>query len=104
MSEKSWVRVCGAAEAPTEGQLLRVEAIGREVCLARVNGALHAVDNNCPHRMGPMHEGWVENGELVCPWHGWTFSPETGRCSNASGALRVYPVRVEGDAVEIEPV
>ncbi|HEY0307595.1 MAG TPA: Rieske 2Fe-2S domain-containing protein [Acidobacteriaceae bacterium] len=98
-SGEHWVRVCEADDAPAEGQLMRVEIGNRQVCVANVEGALRAMDNLCPHRMGPLDEGWIENGEVVCPWHGWCFNPVTGVCSNATGAVSVYPVKVERGAV-----
>ena len=97
MSE--WVRLCGAAEAPVEGKLVQADAAGKEICLANVEGMLRAVDNLCPHRQGPLAEGWIENGEVVCPWHGWSFDPATGKCTNATGCVAAYPVKVQDGAV-----
>src|ERR1700744_5490597 len=83
MSEAGeWVRVCAAVDAPADGGLARIEAAGQDLCLANVEGTLRAVDNRCPHRDGPLHEGWIENGEILCPWHGWSFDPVTGKCTN----------------------
>ncbi len=92
MSE--WVRLCGEVEAPAAGALVRVDAAGKEICLANVEGTLRAVDNLCPHRQGPLAEGWIENGEVVCPWHSWSFDPVTGKCSNATGCVTAYAVKV----------
>ena len=97
-----WVRLCAAAEAPAEGSLARMESAGRELCLANVEGTLRVVDNICPHRLGPLNEGWIENGEVVCPWHGWSFDPVTGRCTNATGCVRAYPVQVQDGDVLIQ--
>jgi nitrite reductase (NADH) small subunit len=99
--EKQWVRLCAASDAPADGGLVQVEAAGREICLANVAGVLRAVDNVCPHRQGPLAEGWIENGEVVCPWHGWSFNPETGTCSNATGAVEAFAVKVQGEDVLI---
>jgi nitrite reductase (NADH) small subunit len=100
MSEvREWVRLCTVADAPSDGGLLQAEAAGRTVCLANVDGTLRAVDNTCPHRQGLLAEGWIENGEVVCPWHGWSFDPETGKCTNASGAVEAYPVKLQGKDV-----
>ena len=39
----------------------------------------------CPHRLGPLESAAIENGAVVCPWHGYRFSlssgaEEQGRC------------------------
>ncbi|MFI5040685.1 MAG: Rieske 2Fe-2S domain-containing protein [Acidimicrobiales bacterium] len=33
---------------------------------------LAAVDV-CPHRAARLSQGWVEEGQLVCPYHGWRY-------------------------------
>jgi nitrite reductase (NADH) small subunit len=66
-----WVRFCSVAEAPAEGAVMEAEADGVAVCLARIGGELSALDNWCPHRRGPLGQGWVEGAAVVCPWHSW---------------------------------
>lgn len=31
--------------------------------------------DRCPHRDSALSIGWVEDGHLVCPYHGWGFAP-----------------------------
>lgn len=98
-----WVRLCGVAEAPTEGNVTGAEVNGVEICLARIEGALAAVDNVCPHRQGPLSEGWIEGNAVVCPWHSWAFDLQTGAAEPPERAqVDVFPVRVEGDDVLVE--
>ena len=40
---------------------------------------------HCPHQMGPLIESPVVEGEVRCPWHGFTFNVHTGECT--SGAV-----------------
>ena len=103
MSEgKEWVRACALAEVPSADKVIRVQAAGRDLCLANVAGTLHVLDDVCPHRQGPLHEGWIEEGQVVCPWHGWAFDPGTGVCTNAQGRVEVFTVKVEGPDVLIQ--
>ena len=32
----------------------------------------------CPHMEGPLTEGTVAEGRIVCPWHLWSFSMDDG--------------------------
>ncbi|WP_275259491.1 aromatic ring-hydroxylating oxygenase subunit alpha [Paenibacillus pinistramenti] len=34
----------------------------------------------CFHRGAPLSKGWVENGEIVCPYHGFRYNCE-GKCT-----------------------
>lgn len=94
--------MCRTADAPTEGKVMEAEANGVGICLARVGGELAAVDNGCPHRQGPLGEGWIEDGAVVCPWHSWAFDVKTGVCAEQKAKVAVYPVRVEGEDVLVE--
>ncbi|HEY5635481.1 MAG TPA: aromatic ring-hydroxylating dioxygenase subunit alpha [Burkholderiales bacterium] len=42
-------------------------------------GALRALRDRCVHRGTALSLGRIENGELVCPYHGWRFE-SGGRC------------------------
>ena len=48
------------------------------VALFNVDGRFHAVSNRCPHRGGPLGQGFVDGAEVSCPWHNWTFDVTTG--------------------------
>jgi len=101
-----WVKLCSASEAPAEGNVIEAEAEGVSVCLARLNGDLAAVDNICPHRGGPLGQGWIEGNAVVCPWHSWAFSLATGITEPPERArVDVFAVRTEGDdvLVDLEP-
>ncbi|HZY62588.1 MAG TPA: Rieske (2Fe-2S) protein [Edaphobacter sp.] len=98
-----WVRLCGLQEAPAEGKVVEAEAEGREICLANVNGKLAALDNICPHRQGPLGQGWIEGNSVVCPWHSWTFDCKTGESGYPPNhRVDVVPLRIEGDDVLVD--
>jgi nitrite reductase (NADH) small subunit len=98
-----WVRLCGLAEAPPNGELAEAEAEGVGICLANLDGELAAVDNRCPHRGGPLGQGWLEGDSVVCPWHSWTFDLRTGVAEfPVRHRQTVFPLRVEGDEVLVD--
>jgi phenylpropionate dioxygenase-like ring-hydroxylating dioxygenase large terminal subunit len=41
--------------------------------------AARASWDQCPHRAARLSQGWVADGCLTCPYHGWRFD-RTGRC------------------------
>ncbi len=98
-----WVRLCGLAEVPPVGQVAEAAVEGVAICLANVNGELSALDNVCPHRQGPLGEGWLEGNAVVCPWHSWAFDVKTGLGEYPDNArVDVIPLRVEGEDVLVE--
>ncbi|MDP1818602.1 MAG: nitrite reductase (NAD(P)H) small subunit [Acidimicrobiales bacterium] len=77
-----------------------VDAGGRLVAVFRSAGVFYAVDRTCPHAGGPLEEGFVDEGIVLCPIHAYTFDLETGRClEHTSLAVDCFPVRVEDDIV-----
>jgi nitrite reductase/ring-hydroxylating ferredoxin subunit/uncharacterized membrane protein len=52
------------------------QAVG--VVLVRHRGRVHAMGARCSHMGGPLDQGWILNGALVCPWHGSGYDLETG--------------------------
>ncbi len=42
------------------------------------DGRLFATQNRCPHRQGPLSEGIIGNGKVVCPLHAHKFDMCSG--------------------------
>ena len=84
-----------------------VRVLGEDIVLFRDGGKVHALQDRCPHRGARLSQGecvFPGSGTLSCPYHGWTFSGETGRCvaklmegpdapMARGAAVRPYPVR-----------
>lgn len=62
----------------TEGAPTVVEVDDRKILLTRVDGALCALENTCTHAGGPLNEGTIADGDVVCPWHGSRFRLRDG--------------------------
>jgi len=93
------VRICTKRELPRPGEAKAFNAGSRTLCIANVDGVIRALDNECPHRGGPLAEGMIEHGRLICPWHAWSFDPATGATEYSQERVAVYPVSVEGEEV-----
>jgi nitrite reductase/ring-hydroxylating ferredoxin subunit len=112
-------RVGPVRDIPEGGGVL-VVADGTEVGVFRVRGAVHAYENRCLHQGGPVCTGEIvgryeqvlapdgtvsgerfvdEEPRIACPWHGWEYDLETGRCTaDRRYRLRRVPVTVrDGD-------
>ncbi len=62
------------------GQVVEVKFWGKSIALYRgEDGALHAVENRCPHRQLKLSKGVVNGCNLTCAYHGWEFDGG-GRC------------------------
>ena len=82
---------------------MEADAAGVAICLANFKGELSALDNLCPHREGPLGQGWMEGETVICPWHSWAFHVKTGLSEYpADESVNVFPVRVYDEQVLVE--
>jgi nitrite reductase (NADH) small subunit len=97
------VRICAEAELPGEGEVCEMVAIGRPFCVARVQGEIAVLDGICPHNEGPLGQGIVENGRVVCPWHAWAFDVKTGEAEHSPrDKVEVYEASVVDGSLMIQ--
>lgn len=60
-----------------------VKVNGKRFFLTEADGIYTLFSSRCPHAGFAVE---LENGELECPLHGWTFEVHTGRCHNVPSA------------------
>lgn len=99
----SFVKLTTQAELPAADEAREFPCGDRTICIANVNGVYSAMDNVCLHMGGPLGEGTIESGKVVCPWHGWQYDPQTGQTThNPNLKVAVYPMRIENGDVMVE--
>jgi phenylpropionate dioxygenase-like ring-hydroxylating dioxygenase large terminal subunit len=51
--------------------------LGSDIVLWRgANGAVACLRDRCCHRTAKLSLGLIEDGHLVCGYHGWTYRPD----------------------------
>jgi nitrite reductase/ring-hydroxylating ferredoxin subunit len=85
------VRLCLSGKLPKEGRFRPMRAGRRSFCVAQQNGQFQILDGLCPHKDLPLGKGKLEDGKIVCPWHGWCFDPATGQPQKGRTCLKIYP-------------
>jgi nitrite reductase/ring-hydroxylating ferredoxin subunit len=72
-------QLLGSAEAVRAGLPLAVAAGGDRFVVREHAGRLVAHAAACPHWGARLLSARIENGAVVCPWHGYRFDLATGR-------------------------
>jgi len=84
-----------------EGRTFAIEGLQIAVFRPR-SGEVFATQASCPHANGPLADGLVGNGKVVCPFHSYKFDLATG-CpeGNSCAPLTTYPAGLTsgGDVV-----
>jgi nitrite reductase (NADH) small subunit len=82
----------GRADKIQAGHGLCFVVGGEEVAVFRQrDGGIFAVQNRCPHRHGPLADGMIGGGQLVCPLHAHVFDLKTGRGAEHE-CLKTYDI------------
>ena len=98
-----YIKLAAQSELPAEGEAKEFEVGGKTICVANVNGTITAMENVCLHMGGPLGQGYIERGKVVCPWHGWEYDPATGQLEDdPKTKLAVYPIKMENGEVMVE--
>jgi naphthalene 1,2-dioxygenase system ferredoxin subunit len=102
-NQNGWVKVAPRADLG-EGDVLGVAVAGHDIALYDIDGTVYATDNICSHAYARLSDGWLDNGEIECPLHAGRFEVKTGKATAPPcvDGVRVYPVRVEGEDIQIK--
>lgn len=95
---------CGAVVSCNLGSVERIplgegreyEVAGETIAIFRERqGALYAVQAQCPHRAGALADGIVGAGKVICPLHAFKFELATGApLGHDCGPLKTYVVKM----------
>ena len=103
-----WVPIGTFDDIPPRGA--RRVAVGhgagaRTIAVFRTaSDALHALEDRCPHRGGPLSEGIVHGDCVTCPLHNLVIGLADGEARGPDdGSVARYALRREGDRVLLAP-
>jgi nitrite reductase/ring-hydroxylating ferredoxin subunit/uncharacterized membrane protein len=99
---ESFTPVAASAEVP-EGTMRRARHEDTDVLLARQHGRVCALAHSCSHLGGPLSEGTLKDGSVVCPWHGSEFALADGHVVNgpATQDQPVLDVREDNSRIDV---
>ena len=99
-----FVTAIKTSEIPVGG-VTAIDVRSTRIAVANVGGTYYAFDDECTHEQCSLAtEGELEGTTVTCTCHGSEFDVRTGRvlAPPATVPVKVYPVRVVGDALQIE--
>ena len=102
--DEGWVAVGPPRSIPDKGARIIAAPGGERIAVFRDGNQIGAVTNLCAHQNGPLGEGRIVDGCIVCPWHGYEYRLEDG-CAPApfTEKLATYRSRINQGIVEVDP-
>src|SRR5439155_11182986 len=75
-----WQPVCVASELSSDRPTKRLQILGEDLVMFRdANGGYGLVGEHCSHRGASLYYGFLEDGGIRCPYHGWLYD-SGGHC------------------------
>ena len=92
----NWIDIAALHDIPRRsGRVVKT----RQGCIAvfrTQDDQVFAMDDACPHKRGPLSEGFVHGHAVTCPLHNWVIDLETGTARGSDkGTVTTHEVRVE---------
>jgi vanillate O-demethylase monooxygenase subunit len=70
---------------------LPVRLLDDRLALCRLGDHVACFQDLCIHRGTPISLGWIEGGEVVCAYHGWSYNHE-GKCTRIPSIPSEHPI------------
>lgn len=102
-NENGWISL-GRPSDVGIGEHLVYQTDHGPIIIVNLDGEFYALDDVCTHDGGILSDGWLKNGELVCPRHGAHFCVKSGEATQppAYEPINTYPVRVANNVLQIK--
>jgi nitrite reductase/ring-hydroxylating ferredoxin subunit len=101
--DENWFDICSLVEA-SQAPIRRIKAANMEFAVSVKEARVGVISNACNHVGGPLGEGRLDGGYIVCPWHNWKFHRCTGvgEPGFEGDCVPAYPVKVENGRVFVD--
>ena len=95
--KEGFKRICKISELKENiGNRFFVDDV--DVAVYKIDNEIYAMSNVCPHQHAALiHDGFIEEGYVTCPAHGWQFNLKTGKMPTGGTGLKTYPVQIVDD-------
>lgn len=93
----TWVTLAPLSAIP-EGEGRTFDVAGTRLAVFRGrDGAIFASQADCPHKNGPLADGLLGSGTLICPLHSLKFDLTSGKAHNSDCSLKIYPAKLSAN-------
>ena len=100
----AWIEIGNLADIPRRGARCVTTPAGRIGVFRTQDDEVFAIEDQCPHKAGPLSQGIVHGNAVTCPLHNWVISLETGEAQGADeGRVATIPVKVVDGRILMAP-
>ncbi|MCD2172112.1 nitrite reductase small subunit NirD [Rhizobium sp. C4] len=90
----NWIAIGHIDDIPLRGARCVKTPEGKIAVFRTADNEVFAIEDQCPHKGGPLSQGIVHGKAVTCPLHNFVISLESGKALGADeGAVRTIPLR-----------
>jgi len=98
-----WIAIGHVNDIPQQGARCVRTPAGTVAVFRTYDDQIFAIDDQCPHKGGPLSQGIVHDRAVTCPLHGMVLSLQTGEAlAPDRGMVRTWPVKNENGLLFIQ--
>lgn len=99
---QEWIEVAKLEDIPRAGARVIRGPKGDIAIFRTADDELFALNDQCPHKGGPLSQGIVAGRKVTCPLHGWNIQLDSGEAvAPDQGCTGSYAVKLEGGVVYV---
>jgi nitrite reductase/ring-hydroxylating ferredoxin subunit/uncharacterized membrane protein len=89
-----------------ENTMIRAKTDDADALLVRQHGRVCGLAHACSHLGGPLSEGTLKDGSVVCPWHASEFALDDGHVINGPATVNqpTLDVRERNGQIEVKAI
>ena len=91
----NWIDIAALDDIPVRGARVIKTRMGCVAIFRTVEDKVFAIDDSCPHKKGPLHDGMVHGNAVTCPLHNLVIDLETGLAADGESRVNTYEILVE---------
>ena len=96
------LKVGTLAQLPAES-VMEVMVGDQPYAICHTGGTVRALSGVCIHRGGPLGQGQIHDGRVLCPYHMWEFDCVTGEYDyDATKRAPTFEVKVEDGDIYLQ--
>ena len=100
---KDWIKIAPIEDIPLRAAKVFVKSETKIAVFRTKHDTFFALEDKCPHKGGPISEGFVGQSVVHCPLHDWSFELESGQARYPDkGCIRRFPISVSEGYVHIQ--
>ncbi|HEB79174.1 MAG TPA: nitrite reductase small subunit NirD [Rhodospirillales bacterium] len=98
----AWIEIGKIEDIPLRGARVLKTGNGDIAVFRSVDNRIFALQDQCPHRGGPLSQGLVHDWRVTCPLHGFVIELASGAAVEPDeGCAERYQVRIKGGVISL---